>query len=544
MITPFSITFGSRGGHCFVTILVLPPLYDWMEMPRYAAVDIGSNSVKLKVAEVRPGSPVETLVDSREVTRLGTGVFRSGFIEESAMDHMADVLARLGEVIQKHDATTVRAVATSAVRDASNGAEFVARASASLGSKVEIISGQEEARLIYLGVDSTWPQPDGRSMIIDVGGGSAEIIIGENRHMVNGISRPLGAVRLTEMFLHSDPPTPSEAMQLNHFIDEKLGVVLRLIGSQEVTRVVGTSATAAALVCAIHGIPRSKRSEADRLSVSATQVHDLARELASMSLASRRKVDGIGPRRAEIIVAGAAVYSRILKAFRLPTLSHSAAGLRDGIIADLTARGVGREFTHLTPEQTQVVDALAQRFGVSIQHGKRVAALAHHLFEALQPLHCLPANTGKLLEAAACLIDTGHYISNVSHHKHSAYIVENADLPGFTEQERRLIALLCRYHRKAMPSARHQAFQDLGVDAKRTILYLTPLIRIADSLLGDLDHDVSDLQLEVFGDKVRITVVSDDPSLDLWAAEQAAKVFRDVYGIGITYHSKRGISAA
>jgi exopolyphosphatase / guanosine-5'-triphosphate,3'-diphosphate pyrophosphatase len=513
-------------------------------MSRYASVDIGSNSVKMQISEVRPGSKPEVLADIRDVTRLGASVFRSGYIDGATQDFVVQILRKMAEAVTKYEVVAIRAVATSAVRDASNGIEFVARASEAIGTKVEIISGQEEARLIYLGVESVWPHKDGRLMVIDVGGGSAEIILGERGRMIDGVSRPLGAVRLTEMFLKSDPPTKGELQQLNHFIDEKLAVVTNRFGEEGVSRVVGTSATAAALVCGVHGIPRSRRADADRLRVTAGQVREFTEELASMNLAARRKVTGIGPRRAEIIVAGASVFARILEKLRLQLLFHSVAGVREGLICDLAARGVGREITQLNAEQHKVVEALAVKFGVSLRHGRRVAGIAHRLFEALQPLHLLPPNDGKLLEAASFLLDAGHYISNVSHHKHSAYIVQNADLPGFTERERLLVAMLCRYHRKAMPAARHDQFQGLPVDAKRTILYLTPIIRIADALPGDLDHEVSAIDCQIASDSVQLSVETDDETLDFWAAEQAAKVFHDVYGRSLILHRKRRSNAA
>lgn len=511
------------------------------KMPRYAAVDIGSNSAKLQVSDARAGAPPQVLTEVREVTRLGASVFRSNYIDDETTALHMDVLAKMAQTFQKYEVVGVRAVATSAVRDAANGAEFVRKASDALGVKVEVISGQEEARLVYLGVESAWPQ-EGRIMAIDVGGGSGEIIVGEEGRMIEGISRPLGAVRLTEMFLHSDPPEKEELEKLNHFIDEKLALAVKRLNHQKVTRVIGTSSTAAATVCGIRGIPRARRSEADRMAVTSAQVRAFARELAGMSLAARRKITGIGPRRAEIIVAGAAVFARILETFELPELYHSVAGVRDGIIADLVARGVGRELIMLTAEQRKTVEALAQKFGISIRHGKRVGSLAHQLFEALQPLHLLPPNDGKLLEAACYLLDAGHYISSVGHHKHSQYVVQNADLPGFTERERLVIAMLCRYHRKAMPASKHADFENLTVDAKRTILYLTPIVRIADALPGDLDHDVASLQCEIDGDKVKVLVKSDDLTLDLWAADQAGKSFKDVYNRPISFQ-RVGVSS-
>ncbi len=194
-------------------------------MLRYAAVDIGSNSTRMLAAEVEPGAPLGTapvvLAAEREVTRLGASVFQDGRISTQAIEETVRVLARMAETYRKLDVAGVRAVATSAVRDASNSADFLARASAALGANVEVITGREEARLIHQGVMSRWPHPDKRVLIVDIGGGSAEIIASEDGTLVDALSKPLGAVRLQEMFLHGDPPAARELHQMAEFLDEK-----------------------------------------------------------------------------------------------------------------------------------------------------------------------------------------------------------------------------------------------------------------------------------------------------------------------------------
>src|SRR5580700_11941911 len=191
-------------------------------MLRYAAVDIGSNSTRMLAAEVVPGSVPVVLASEREVTRLGQSVFHDGRISSQAMDEVTRVLTRMAETYRRLDVVGVRAVATSAVRDASNQADFLARASTALGTPVEIITGREEARLIHRGVMSRWPQPGKRVLIIDIGGGSAEIIASEDGTLIDAVSKPLGAVRLQEMFLHGDPPAPRELNQMTEFVDEKV----------------------------------------------------------------------------------------------------------------------------------------------------------------------------------------------------------------------------------------------------------------------------------------------------------------------------------
>jgi exopolyphosphatase/guanosine-5'-triphosphate,3'-diphosphate pyrophosphatase len=462
-------------------------------------------------------------------------VFRAGRITPEAISANCGVLSRMATTYRRLDILGVRVVATSAVRDASNQQEFLERASEAAGARVEIISGQEEARLIHLGVESRWPHPAKRILVVDVGGGSAEIIHAEHGKRREAFSKPLGAVRLTEVFLRSDPPTAVELARLTQYIDEKIQPALDAIGRRPFDRLIATSATAAAIVCAANRIPRARRENADRLRATVAQVRGLYKDLAAKPLAGRRKTPGIGPRRAEIIIPGAAVFLHVLEAFQMRALYYSAAGVRDGIVADLAARGVGRELSRLDREQRRVVEQMARRYGVPLEHARQVASLAQSLFESLQPLHRLAPPFGRLLEASAYLHDIGHYVSASSHHKHSAYLVENSDMPGFTDTERRSIATLCRFHRKAMPQPRHDGFQGLPPDQKRALLSLLPLLRLADSLDRSHRQSVAAVECQIRPDDVLLRLkAATTADLDEWAAEHVAGIFRDVYGRPLT----------
>jgi exopolyphosphatase/guanosine-5'-triphosphate,3'-diphosphate pyrophosphatase len=512
-------------------------------MPRYAAVDIGSNSVRMLAAEVTQ-SGTGILAEDREVTRLGTSVFRSGQISPEAMDFVCGVLRRMAQTYSRLDVVGMRAVATAAVRDASNQAEFLERASQAIGARVEIISGQEEARLIHLGVQSRWPHPRQRIMIVDVGGGSAELILAQNGQLVEASSKPLGAVRLTGVFLEHDPPQESELRHLQEFIDEKLAPVIRRIGIRPCDRAIATSATAAAMVCAVNRIPRARRDEADRRRASLAEIRKLYVRLCERDRERRARIPGIGPRRAEIIVPGVGVLLRILEHFQLTSFYYSVAGVRDGIIADLAARGVGRELSHLSREQRQVVERMAQKYQTPLPHVRRISAFCHTLYEALHPLHKLPPYYGKLLEAAAHLYEAGQFISDTAHHKHSAYVVQNSDLPGFTDQEKTLIALLCRFHRKSMPSARHTPFQALSPEDRRALLHLIPILRLADALDRSKEQRVDDVECGLRNGEVVVQLKGADVDLEQWAGSRVDPIFRQVYERHLTVtRARRGTGA-
>ena len=499
-------------------------------MPRYAAIDIGSNSIRMEAAEVVSGSPTRVLASEREVTRLGESVFRAGAVSEEAIKATCAVLARMAELYRRLEVVGVRAVATSAIRDTRNQREFLERASECAGTHVEIISGREEARLIHLGVASVWPQDGKRVLILDIGGGSAEIIGSEDGRLRVAFSKPLGAVRLREIFLKDDPPSPVQLHQMREFIDEKLSSVVRRLGQAHWDRAIATSATAAAVASAVARLPRSERAEVDRLRITTAQGRKLFWKLAALGLAGRRKVKGIGPRRAEIIVPGMAVLLRFLEEFHLPAIYYSRAGVRDGIIADLAVRNVGAELSRLSREQRREVEDMGRRYGVSVEHARNVAHIGNLLFTALQPLHHLPPAAGKLLEAASYLLDVGHFISGSSHHKHSYYVVSHSDMPGFTERERLLVASLCRYHRRALPSSVHPSWQALAPEERRILWLLIPLIRLADNMVRGPEERIQSVECHLENGNVNLQVhAHGDIDLEQWGAERAGDAFRQVY---------------
>lgn len=509
---------------------MFPSTFVAKNMPKYAAIDIGSNSVRMLAAEVEPGGALRVLAEDRQVTRLGESVFLSGEIDEAAMNVTLSTLARMASAYRQHNVLAARVVATSAVRDARNQAQFLERASALVGQSVEIISGQEEARLIHLGVESKWAHPDERLLIIDIGGGSAEVIDAENGHLKHAFSRPLGAVRLQSVFLKNDPPSRDELSRLEEFIEQKLAVAAQKIGSVHFDRAIGTAASASAVVCAANRIPRVDRELADKKKVSVVQLRRLYRILSKLDVASRRRIEGLGYRRAEIILPGVAVLLRTLETFGLSGLSYCAAGVRDGIIRDLADRGAGRERARLNPEQREMVEQFARRFGVDLKHARKVAHFSLELFHALTNLHQLAPGEGRLLEAAAYLRDVGHSISDSSHHKHSLYIVSNADLGGFTDIERWQVAMLCRYHRKSMPVARHGDFMALPTENRKAIMLLAPLLRIADALDRSREQRVEEIECTPGVNGVMLKLkASQDTGLEQWAVEGAAGAFRQVY---------------
>jgi exopolyphosphatase/guanosine-5'-triphosphate,3'-diphosphate pyrophosphatase len=509
-------------------------------MSRYAAIDIGSNSIRLLAAEMTPGRPMQVLAADRQVVRLGQGVFREGRLAKESIDLALQVLARMAEQYRKLDVAAVRAVGTAALRDANNTEEFLGRAGELLGTPVEVISGLEEARLIHLGVQTRWPHPRQRVLLIDIGGGSAEVILSEAGSFAEAYSKPLGAVRLTELYLRSDRPDPKELARLEKYVLERVAGPVARFGGKKLDRLIGTSSTVAAVVCAVNHVRRSRRDQADRLRATAAQVRQLYRRLAGMTLEQRAKVTGIGPRRAEIIVAGAAVLHLLMDHMRLPSLYYSTAGLRDGIVADLAHGAAGTGQARLDPVQRRVVKALVRKYGILPAPVAKVAGLANMLFDGLRHVHKLPLSRGRWLEAAAHLYNIGHFVNEARHHRHSLYLVANSDLPGFSDEERLAIANLCRYHRKAMPEPSHEMFYALPPEDRRAVLLLTPLLRLAVALDQSQEQKVERVETIVNSHGVELRVYSDrDIDNEIWHAQRAAGVFQEVYGLSLIVKARR-----
>jgi exopolyphosphatase/guanosine-5'-triphosphate,3'-diphosphate pyrophosphatase len=320
-----------------------------------AAIDVGSNSIRHLIAEVLPSGRTLPVRRDREVVRLGTGVFRDGQLGPEATEHACSVLERMSDANERYGVDRLRAVGTSALRDATNQREFVSRASSILEVPLDVIDGFEEARLVHRGVVANRPYPNERVLIVDIGGGSAQLILSDNDRLTATTSLPLGAVRLTERFALSGRPPRENLVALSLHVGEQLGGFLTELRGVRLDRVVGTSATAGAVVGAVHGIKRSKRLEADGLVATRQQVVALLAELVVRDALGRADIPGVGKRRAEVIVAGATVLHEILSTLNLSSLQYSSAGVPDGIVADLARTASYTDSWHVASARSVAV---------------------------------------------------------------------------------------------------------------------------------------------------------------------------------------------
>ncbi len=507
-------------------------------MPTFAAIDIGSNSCRLKIAKVQ-AHRLKTVAEDREVTRLGGSVFDAGLISPEAMAATLRALKRFQRAVQSRGVDRIRVAATSAMRDARNAAAFQAWVKAETGWNMEIISGLEEGRLIHLGVTGGEPGAGGRVLLLDLGGGSCELTLSEHKRIRETVSLPLGAVRLTEQFLATDPPTADGLMRMRQLIARELRRAHRRIQPGRVSLVIATSGTAAALSAAFlasakNGKSGGKKSDLPAGMVTTRAVRKLAAKLAKMSLPERETVPGIGPRRAEIIVAGTQVISEILESFALPGFRYSPLGLRDGILAQMLAEQdarakAHREFEH---ERWESVLSTARRYGVDRRQAEPVRAHTVQLFRELKAVHQLSPEYESWLSAAAMLRDTGKFINHQGHHRHTQYIVSSSEIYGYTQLQRTLVSAIARYLGKSRPQPGDRAMRNIPAEEHKNVIRAVVLLRLAMALNQDRASDVLRVGVRVYPKRVYLELRAGrtGAELELWSLRKEAGYFREVFG--------------
>ncbi len=506
-------------------------------MPVLAAIDIGSNSCRLKIARV-VAHQLKTVHEDREVTRLGSSVFESGLISPEAMALTLRALKRFQRAVQAHAADQIRVVATAALRDARNGAAFQAWVKAETGWTLEIISGLEEGRLIHRGIMNSEPGVGGRVLLVDLGGGSCEITLSEHKRIHETVSLPLGAVRLTEGFLTADPPTTEGLAQMRQLIGRELRRARRRITVERVSLVIATSGTAAALAEASAAMVKSGKVKlAKDLAANITPtivVRRLAAKLAKMPLTEREATPGIGVRRAEIIVAGAQVYAELLEHFGLPGFRYSPQGLRDGVLAQMLAEQDTRASGHreFENERWESVLGTAKRYGVDPRQAEPVRAHAIQLYRDLKVLHELPGDYEHWLAAAALLRDTGKFINHQGHHRHTQYIISSSELYGYTPVQRTIISAIARYQGKSRPGPEDRALRNIPTDEHRNVHRAVVLLRLAVALNQDRASDVLKVTAKLYPKRVYLEIRPGrtGAELELWSLRKEADYFREVFG--------------
>lgn len=537
-------------------------------LPTFAAIDIGSNSCRIAIAEVQQHK-LKILHEDREIVRLGDSVFETGMISPDAMANTIRALKRFQKSVQTHVVDRVRVVATSAMRDARNAGAFIAWVKSEIGWTVEVISGLEEGRLIHLGVVTHEPGARGRCLLVDLGGGSCEITLSDGGRIQEMVSLPLGSVRLQQEFLHSDPPTGDEQQQLRTYIDRELRKLERkLAGTAKIPLVIATSGSAAALAEASSSAPLTKGAgtaakgkgkpgakpglkaglkkpaslashelrsamRLEPLTASAASVRSLANRLVTMTNAERLLVPGIGPKRSEIIIGGALVYAEVLERLKLSGFRYSPLGLRDGMLAQMLSDTDNRASVHkaIEEERWNAVRALCKRYQVDSKRVEPVQADAVKLFDELQRVHGMPAEFREWLAAAAMMQEAGKFVSHQGHHRHTYYLIANSELFGFSPAQRAIAAAIARYQGKSRPDPMDRPMRVVPLEQHAIVVRAIVLLRLAVALNQDQASEHVRFSTRVYPKRVLLELHTSrgGAELERWSLKKEKAYFREVF---------------
>jgi exopolyphosphatase / guanosine-5'-triphosphate,3'-diphosphate pyrophosphatase len=519
-------------------------------MPRFAALDLGSNALRLRIVEANApaggreqlsllpdsgSSSFREVVSQRAPVRLGSEVFVTGRLAVASIGQACAALRAFRQAMDDAKVDAYRATATSAVREASNGATLVERARREAGIELEVIEGVEEARLIQLAVVRRLGLAERRALLVDVGGGSTELTYLDRGRSVYAISLPMGTVRLLETYLRG-AKTVDRARQKLLFegVDRALAEAAPQLRKMPFEIVVGTGGSVDTLseLCPMKGgfggFPRAVESAA---------MKSLLTKLFTMTADGRREAYGLRPDRADTIVPAATIFVRVAEIFKAPAIVAPGVGLKEGILEELVDKHFNR--WDQEGEARAVVDAcvrLGKRYGFDQAHGELVAQLAGRLFDDMVEVHGLSERDRLLLRAGALLHDIGDYVRYDGHHKHSYYLILHSDIMGLSPDERAIVANLARYHRKGPPDPAHPNFRDLDKDARARVRSLAALLRIADAL--DREHlgKVKDVRAEIDRSKQRLSLHitgADDRELEEWTVQAKSELLRDVFDLDV-----------
>ena len=506
---------------------------------RLAAIDVGTNSIHLIVADVDRRSGKFRILDrEREHVRLGSGPSDMKSLSPEATARGIQAIRRFKRIADAAGAP-VRAVATSAVREAANRKEFIAKVLRQTGVRLEIASGFEEARLIYMGVLQALPVFRKKTLLVDVGGGSTEFLLGRERDLLYVNSLKMGALRLSNEYFPAGRVAKKLLEECRRHVAGLLSPVVREVRKHTFEACVGTSGT----VTAAASIARAMRGETgdgmNGFTFTANELDAVVDAVLGVRTAAERaNIAGLDERRADIIVPGVVILQEVFRALRIREMTVSEYAFREGIILDTFEKKSRRHGIHLHDIRFNSVIHLAENFHYEDTHARQVSELALKLFDQTGRLHGLDGAGREYLEAAALLHEIGLYLSHAQHHLHSHYLIRNAELLGFTENEKEIIANVARYHRKSHPRSKHPNFDVLDPDDREVVLRLAAILRIADGLDRGHSSAVRDVRFRRRGGRA-VCEITPAPrqkaDLELWGAERKKQLFEDVFGLELSF---------
>jgi len=510
-----------------------PPLIGLSAM-KIAAIDIGSNSIHMVTARIGRGG-FEILDRAKEMVRLGSGTLIHGQLSPEAMEYGFRTLATFKRLAERQGADPILAVATSAVREAANGGEFVLRAWEELGLKIDVVTGVEEGRLIFEAVRHAIDLRGHRALVADIGGGSIEVMQGSSDKLQWQRSFKLGVTRMTEEFIRSDPPKPSEISALRAYARRLLFPAFARARRSKPTLMIGTSGTLLNLTGMAETMRGAKASGSLHNHVLRRDaLAELLEQIVTRTAEQRTRIPGMDRRRVDLSPAGAILADVLLKGFSMREMRACEWALREGIILDFMARHSDTvETAEKIPDiRRRSIMQMAHRFAADEAHGRQVARLALRLFDLTKNMHEMGAAERELLEFAALVHDVGLYVSHSKHHRHSYYLITHGELRGFLPEEVQIIAAVARFHKGAPPKSSSEELAGLSSKGRETAIKLMGLLRVADSL--DRGHHGIVQGIDLVRSNGQIELVLDtegkDAELELWAAGLKSELWVKCFG--------------
>lgn len=511
-----------------------------------AAIDIGTNSIHMVVVRIDKTLPSFTIIaKEKDTVRLGERDPQTGNLTPDAIERSIATLHRCKALAISLDADHIIAVATSATREAGNGMAFIQRIAQEVGIFVNLISGQEEARRIYLGVLSGMDFQNQPHVIIDIGGGSTEIILADSHEPRFLSSTKVGAVRLTREFVHTDPISETEFAYLTAYVrgmlERPIDQLKTSLQPDETPRLVGTSGTIETLATLhasanlgevpnpLHGYEFSRQD-----------IKDMVKQFAKLNYQERFDLSGMSDKRAEIILAGSVILLEAMTMLEIDSIVICERALREGIIVDwMLMHGlIENRLSYQGEVRQRSVLKIARKYKVDLASSERIAKFALSLFDQMKEiLHDWGEEERELLWAAAILHNCGLYVSHSSHHKHSYYLIRHAELLGFTEIELEVLANIARYHRKSKPKKKHEDYKQLPDNYRKIIKQLSAILRIAVALDRRQIGAIQDLECQYDGEYKRLHLhltpakANDNCALELWSLDYKKPIFEEEYGV-------------
>ncbi len=501
---------------------------------RVAAIDVGTNSIHLLVGDVAPSGEITIVEKAREQVELGRGGLDHNRLTPEAIGRGIAAIASFRDAMSGLGVEAINAAATSAVREASNGAAFVRQVRDETGIHVRVISGLDEAQLIWLGARSDLDFSRGYAVLFDLGGGSAEILLCDSSSILASHSLPLGHIRVSEALTSSDPPTRDDINAVRAHTRATLRPVLRDILPGNFGTFVCTSGgvRTLGLMCTLgRGDPKPNHQHG--LVIRRDELKQLLLQFQKLKASQLSELPGMDMRRRHTLPSAAAVLYQVMKSLDRDQVVTSERSLRDGLLQDWVVRHqpeLSLAKTVAWPKMRSVL-RMQERFDVHAAHAEQVRDLSLMLFDGLESLTGLGAESRRTLEFAALLHDVGHHIHPRSHNKHGEYLIRNSLMTGFTAPEVELLACLVRYHRGARPKQRDQRFAALHKSNQRAVQLLSGILRVADGLDRSHNQPIERVDVQTDGEAVVVVAhASDEAHLERWACERRKTLLSTALG--------------